>query len=69
MTAAAVDPLGHVFPRLHRWLGAGRGVDDATVAVLHRFGSADEPAWLRGRSDAVRLDVLTVCEVLALRRG
>ncbi len=69
MTAAVVDPLGHVFPRLHRALGAGRSVEDATVAVLRRFGSDDEPAWLRGRTDAVRLDVLAVCEVLALRRG
>ncbi len=69
MTAAAVDPLGHVFPRLHRLLGAGRWSDDAAVAVLRRFGSDDEPAWLRGRSEAVRLDVLAVCEVLALRRG
>ena len=43
--------------------------EDAAVAVVHRFLTADEPAWLRGRPDAVRLDVLTVCAVLAGRRA
>ncbi|SDF89593.1 hypothetical protein [Klenkia brasiliensis] len=69
MTAAAVDPLTHVLARVQHVLGAGRAAEDAAVTAVGRFLRGDEPAWLGGRTDVVRLDVLTVCELLALRRG
>ncbi len=69
VTTAALDPLAHVLGRLQRVLGVGALAEDTAVAVAHRFVTADEPAWLRGRPEAVRLDVLTVCAVLAGRRA
>ncbi len=70
MTSAGIpmDHLRHVFGRLQRVLGAGAGSEDVAVAVLTRFLTTTEPAWLHGRSDAARLDVLTVSAVLAGRR-
>ena len=70
MTSAAVplDHLTHVFGRLQRVLGTGAPAEDVAVAVVHRFRTTAEPAWLRGRPDALRLDVLTVSAILASRR-
>lgn len=68
MTAAAVDPLTHVLGRLQRVLGVGPEAEDGAVAAVTRFLTGDEPAWLLVRPDEVRLDVLSVCHVLAQRR-
>ncbi|GHE08997.1 hypothetical protein GCM10011381_11840 [Klenkia taihuensis] len=69
MSAAAVEPLTHVLARFQQVLGAGREADEGALSVAVRFLRGEEPTWLRRRPDAVRLDVLVVCELLARRRG
>jgi hypothetical protein len=66
---APVDHLALVLSRLHRLMGAGVPAEDLAVRVVTRFLTGDEPEWLRGREEQVRLDVLTMHGLLAARRG
>lgn len=63
-----VDVLAVVFGRVRRVVADVHMAEDAAVAVACRFLTRSGPAWLRSADDAVRLDVLTVLEVLRLRR-
>ena len=67
--APPIDHLAHVLGRLHRLVGMGAAAEDLAVTVVTRFLTGDEPAWLRGRAEHVRLDVLTVHGLLAARRS
>ena len=69
MSAAPVDPLGYVLPRVQRVVGVGAEADDSALAVVTRFLTGGEPDWLRSQPGLLRLDVLTVCEVLDRRRA
>ena len=69
MAAGVVDPLAHVLARAQRVLGVGPDAEDGALAVAVRFLVDDEPRWLRGRPEVLRLDVLTVCELVARRRA
>jgi hypothetical protein len=69
VTASALDPLGYVLHSVQRVVGPGTEAEDSAVAVVTRFLSGGEPGWLRHRPEHVRLDVLTVCELLGRRRA
>lgn len=64
-----VDVLAVVLGRVSGLVAERPAAEDVSVAVATRFICRSGPAWLQSADDAVRLQALTVLEVLRYRRS